>query len=176
MYKHGLLRSRWLDIGQVLFLCVSLSHAHGNFSSLRLKFSVGQLFLKKNSSSVPLFVKIYLMWLSLSSDSLVCIKKTHLAVYPAGLVLPDSDLWERAVSPNTSLPVPCTELWPFSVSWEVPVILGVGADMPDVESGRWSMVSFLSGDFDGPLSEVVSPSLISSAVESLTTSTLVSLN
>ena len=38
------------------------------------------------------------------------------------------------------------------------------------------MVSFFSGDFDGPLSEVVSPSLISSAVESLTTSALVSLN
>ena len=48
--------------------------------------------------------------------------------------------------------------------------------MTDVESGRLSMVSFLSGDFDGTLFEVVSPSLISLAVESLTTSALVSLN
>ena len=48
--------------------------------------------------------------------------------------------------------------------------------MRDVESGRCLLVSFLSGDLDGTLSEVVSPNLISSAVESLTTSALVSLN
>ena len=52
---------------------------------------------------------------------------------------------------------------------------GDEAELLDVESGRGFLVSFLAVLIDETLSEVVSPSLISSPVESLTVS-LESLN
>ncbi len=107
----------------------------------------------------------------------------YLVVYPDPIPA-DSGLWEIAASLKTGLPEPSLDLWepitpPIAsllASQEVPGITGDGADMPDVESGRWSLVSFLSDALVDTLYELVSPSLISEAVESLTTSTFVSLN
>lgn len=101
-------------------------------------------------------------------------------MYFVGLFLVDFDFWERIVLFNIDFLVFCIDFCIFImllvvlllkillVFWEVLVIVGVGVDILDVEFGRWSLVFFFFGDFDGNLFEVVFFSLISLVVELLT--------